>query len=150
MIKCNINETVSNVKDFFQHDFWHYMNQGGIHVNQLSSPQMDLAGSTHTNTNGVEKSLISDLSEAEQAIYRAETIAIALNNCSDLDNSKHQTILRSAYINELTDYQIEIKLSFSDYQLRREKKKACVEFAERLEFWCKRRNISDLPLLMSY
>ena len=119
MINCDVDTTVSNVKDFFKYDFWHYMNLGGIHVSQLSSPQMDLTGATHSNTNGVE-------------------------------NSKHQTILRSAYINELTDYQIEIKLSFSDYQLRREKKKACIEFAERLEFWCKRRNVNDLPLLMSY
>lgn len=150
MIKCNINETVSNVKDFFQHDFWHYMNRGGIHVSQLSSPQMSLTGTSHSNTNGIEKSLVDSLSEAEQATYRAETIAIALNNCSDLENSKHQTILRSTFINELTDYQIEIKLSMSDYQLRRNKKKACVEFAERLEFWRKRRNINDLPLLMSY
>ena len=149
MIKCDVETTVTNVKDFFKYDFWHYMNLGGIHVNQLSSPSLDLAGATHTNTNGVEKSLIADLSEAEQATYRAETIAIALNNCSDLENSKHQTILRSTFINKLTDYQIEIKLSMSDYQLRRNKKKACVEFAERLEFWCKRRNINDLPLLLS-
>lgn len=149
MIKCDIDTTVSNVKDFFKNDFWHYMNQGGIHVSQLSSPQLDLAGASHSNTNGVEKSLVGALSEAEQATYRAQTIAIALTNCSDLENSKHQTILRSTFINELTDYQIEIKLSMSDYQLRRNKKKACVEFAERLEFWCKRRNINDLPLLLS-
>ena len=149
MIKCDVETTVTNVKYFFKYDFWHYINLGGIHVNQLSSPQMSLTGTSHSNTNGVEKSLISDLSEAEQATYRAETIAIALNNCSDLENSKHQTILRSTFINELTDYQIEIKLSMSDYQLRRNKKQACVEFAERLEFWCKRRNINDLPLLLS-
>ncbi|MFR4967941.1 MAG: ArpU family phage packaging/lysis transcriptional regulator [Lactobacillus kalixensis] len=150
MQKCDTAKTVAHVKFFFENDFWHYINQGGAHITQLSSPQMDLAGGGHSNTNGTEKALISEMSRAEQARYTAETILLAVNDCTDYESSKHKTIIRNSYIDNVPDFQLEAMLGFSNYQVRKEKKQAAIEFAERLNFWKKYRNINDLPDLLYF
>ena len=66
-----------NVKKFLKDDFWHYINLGGIQYNQLSSPQLTFTPNTHSYTNGTEKRLIDDMSEAERSTYVATTIVIA-------------------------------------------------------------------------
>lgn len=146
--RCNEAATAVNVKRFFENDFWHYINQGGVHPSQLSSPQLSFTPGGHTNINGVEKSLIRDMSEAEKARYKAMVILIALSYCTDFQQSRHQSILRGMYLDQMTSAQIENNLNLSDYTFRKQSRKAAVEFAERLNFEEKVRGINDLPDLL--
>ena len=42
-------KTSAAAANFLHNDFWHYMNLGGIHPSQLSSPRLDLAPGGHSN-----------------------------------------------------------------------------------------------------
>ncbi|WP_131501288.1 ArpU family phage packaging/lysis transcriptional regulator [Lactobacillus crispatus] len=143
-------KTSAAVAIFLQNDFWHYMNLGGIHPSQLSSPQLTLAPGGHNNTNTTEKSLIGTMSKAERAQWIAETILLAINDCTDLNNRKHKSLIRDFYLEDLTNEEVKIRLNFSEYQIRREKPKALIEFAERLEYWKGRRKCTDqeIPRLL--
>lgn len=148
MGKCNEAETAAKVKEFFENEFWHLINQGGIHPNQLSSPQIDGMPANHSNINGVEKSLVGQIGKAEHARNKAIIVLTALDEMTDFENSKHQTLLRDVYIKKLSKTQVEVIVNFSDYQLRKELRAASVEFAEKLNFWKEYRNINDLPDLV--
>lgn len=141
--------TTGNVKDFFENDFWHYVQQGGIHPNQLSSPQLD-GISAHTNINGLESSMISQLDKAEHAQYIATTILIALFDCSDFEYQKRKTIMHRLFVKGMTQEQVRISLNFSQYQLKKQLAKGCIEFAERLNYWRIRRKATELPDLIAY
>lgn len=139
--------TTQNVKDFFEQDFWHYVQQGGIHPTQLSSPQLSDV-SAHSDLNGVEISIISQMSKADRDQYLATTILIALFDCSDFEYQKHRTILHKLFVKQMTQEQVAISLNFSPYQLRKQLVKGCIEFAERLNYWKVKRSANELPNLI--
>ena len=88
-----MKEETRDVNLFLTKDFWHYINLGGIHYNQLSSPQLTFTPNTHSYTNGTEKRLIDDMSEAERSTYVATTIIIAFKDCTDIEGQRHKSIL---------------------------------------------------------
>ena len=95
-----MKEETRDVNLFLKKDFWHYINLGGINYNQLSSPQLTFTPNTHSYTNGTEKRLIDDMSEAERSTYVATTIIIAFKDCTDIEGQRHKSILEDYYIKE--------------------------------------------------
>lgn len=136
-----------NVKKFLNEDFWHYINLGGINYNQLSSPQLTFTPNTHSYTNGTEKRLIDDMSEAERSTYVATTIIIAFKDCTDIEGQRHKSILEDYYIKELTNQAIAIRVNLSDWRYKKAKRRALKEFTERFNFWRIKRNCLELPVL---
>lgn len=136
-----------NVKKFLKDDFWHYINLGGIQYNQLSSPQLTFTPNTHSYTNGTEKRLIDDMSEAERSTYVATTIVIAFKDCTDIEGQRHKSILEDYYIKELTNQAIAIRVNLSDWKYKKAKIKALEEFTERFNFWRLKRDCPELPIL---
>ena len=136
-----------NVKKFLKDDFWHYINLGGIQYNQLSSPQLTFTPNTHSYTNGTEKRLIDDMSEAERSTYVATTIVIAFKDCTDIEGQRHKSILEDYYIKELTNQAVAIRYNLSDWQYKKAKRNALIEFTERFNFWRLKRDCPELPIL---
>ena len=136
-----------NVKKFLKEDLWHYINLGGIQYNQLSSPQLTFTLNTHSYTNGTEKRLIDDMSEAERSTYVATTIVIAFKDCTDIEGQRHKSILEDYYIKELTNQAIAIRVNLSDWKYKKAKRKALEEFTERFNFWRLKRDCPELPIL---
>ena len=136
-----------NVKKFLKEDLWHYINLGGIQYNQLSSPQLTFTPNTHSYTNGTEKHLIDDMSEAERSTYVAATIVIAFKDCTDIEGQRHKSILEDYYIKELTNQAIAIRVNLSDWKYKKAKRKALEEFTERFNFWRLKRDCPELPIL---
>ena len=136
-----------NVKKFLKEDFWHYINLGGINYNQLSSPQLTFTPNTHSYTNGTEKRLIDDMSEAERSTYVATTIVIAFKDCTDIEGQRHKSILEDYYIKELTNQAVAIRYNLSDWQYKKAKRNALIEFTERFNFWRLKRDCPELPIL---
>ena len=136
-----------NVKKFLKEDLWHYINSGGIQYNQLSSPQLTFTPNTHSYTNGTEKHLIDDMSEAERSTYAATTIVIAFKDCTDIEGQRHKSILEDYYIKELTNQAIAIRVNLSDWKYKKAKRKALEEFTERFNFWRLKRDCPELPIL---
>lgn len=149
MIKYDQQATINKARYFLTNDFMNWINQGGITVSQLSSPQFDGTPGGHTYTNTVEKALTNELSRAEHAEYVANTILLALHGCTDFESQKHKTILLNCYVKKMTTEQVKIKIGFSNKQYKRAKRDALFEFAERMDFWTQRRHLeSDLYTLM--
>lgn len=136
-----------NVKKFLKEELWHYINLGGIQYNQLSSPQLTFTPNTHSYTNGTEKHLIDDMSEAERSTYVATTIVIAFKDCTDIEGQRHKSILEDYYIKELTNQAIAIRVNLSDWKYKKAKRKALEEFTERFNFWRLKRDCPELPIL---
>lgn len=136
-----------NVKKFLKEGLWHYINLGGIQYNQLSSPQLTFTPNTHSYTNGTEKRLIDDMSEAERSTYVAATIVIAFKDCTDIEGQRHKSILEDYYIKELTNQAIAIRVNLSDWKYKKAKRKALEEFTERFNFWRLKRDCPELPIL---
>ncbi|CCI85475.1 hypothetical protein FC52_GL001282 [Lactobacillus pasteurii DSM 23907 = CRBIP 24.76] len=144
----NEKNTISNVKSFLTGDFWHYIQLGGIRPTTLKSANFDAIATNTSNVNGLEENVINTLDKADRAQYIAITILLALYDCSDFEYQKRKTILYSLYIQQLTQEQTAIKLSFSNYKLRQQLNQGCIEFAERLNYWRIKRNVSELPDLL--
>ena len=143
-----MKEETRDVNLFLKKDFWHYLNLGGINYNQLSSPQLTFTPNTHSYyTNGTEKRLIDDMSEAERSTYIATTIIIAFKDCTDIEGRRHKSILEDYYIKELTNQAVAIRYNLSDWQYKKAKRNALIEFTERFNFWRIRRNCLELPVL---
>ena len=142
-----MKEETRDVNLFLKKDFWHYINLGGINYNQLSSPQLTFTPNTHSYTNGTEKRLIDDMSEAERSTYVATTIIIAFKDCTDIEGQRHKSILEDYYIKELTNQAIAIRVNLSDWKYKKAKRRALKEFAERFNFWRIKRNCLELPVL---
>lgn len=142
-----MKEETRDVNLFLKKDFWHYINLGGINYNQLSSPQLTFIPNTHSYTNGTEKRLIDDMSEAERSTYVATTIIIAFKDCTDIEGQRHKSILEDYYIKELTNQAIAIRVNLSDWKYKKAKRRALKEFAERFNFWRIKRNCLELPVL---
>ncbi|WP_288290990.1 hypothetical protein [uncultured Lactobacillus sp.] len=140
-------EETRDVNLFLKKDFWHYLNLGGINYNQLSSPQLTFTPNTHSYTNGTEKRLIDDMSEAERSTYVATTIIIAFKDCTDIEGQRHKSILEDYYIKELTNQAIAIRVNLSDWKYKKAKRRALKEFTERFNFWRIKRNCLELPVL---
>ena len=142
-----MKEETRDVKLFLKKDFWHYLNLGGINYNQLSSPQLTFTPNTHSYTNGTEKRLIDDMSEAERSTYVATTIIIAFKDCTDIEGRRHKSILEDYYIKELTNQAVAIRYNLSDWQYKKAKRNALIEFTERFNFWRLKRECPELPIL---
>ncbi len=140
-------EETRDVNLFLKKDFWHYINLGGINYNQLSSPQLTFTPNTHSYTNGTEKRLIDDMSEAERSTYVATTIIIAFKDCTDIEGQRHKSILEDYYIKELTNQAIAIRVNLSDWKYKKAKRNALIEFTERFNFWRLKRDCPELPIL---
>lgn len=142
-----MKEETRDVNLFLKKDFWHYLNLGGINYNQLSSPQLTFTPNTHSYTNGTEKRLIDDMSEAERSTYIATTIIIAFKDCTDIEGRRHKSILEDYYIKELTNQAVAIRYNLSDWQYKKAKRNALIEFTERFNFWRLKRDCPELPVL---
>ncbi|WP_229265766.1 ArpU family phage packaging/lysis transcriptional regulator [Lactobacillus crispatus] len=142
-----MKEETRDVNLFLKKDFWHYLNLGGINYNQLSSPQLTFTPNTHSYTNGTEKRLIDDMSEAERSTYIATTIIIAFKDCTDIEGRRHKSILEDYYIKELTNQAVAIRYNLSDWQYKKAKRNALIEFAERFNFWRLKHDCPELPVL---
>lgn len=120
-------KTANKVRDFLDNDFQTYINRGGLHRTDLSSPQLDPAGGAHSGGNSAEDKMMRIFD------YRAKCAAIykAMMDCTE-GRYKHRTIMIDCYINELENWQVADKLGVSLRQFNNKKKAALCEFAERL------------------
>lgn len=142
-----MQEIKKDVRQFLRKDFWHYINLGGINYNQLSSPQLTFTPNTHSYTNGTEKRLIDDMSEAERSTYIATTIIIAFKDCTDIEGRRHKSILEDYYIKDLTNQAVAIRVNLTESQYKKAKRNALIEFTERFNFWRLKRDCPELPIL---
>lgn len=142
-----MQEIKKDVRQFLRKDFWHYINLGGINYNQLSSPQLTFTPNTHSYTNGTEKHLIDDMSEAERSTYIATTIIIAFKDCTDIEGRRHKSILEDYYIKDLTNQAVAIRVNLTESQYKKAKRNALIEFTERFNFWRLKRDCPELPIL---
>lgn len=97
--------TADNVREFLDNDFQTYVNRGGLHRFDLSSPQLDLAGGGHSGGNPAEDKMqhIFD--------YQAKTRAVqkAIMDCTE-GRYQHKTILVDCYLKELANWQVADKI----------------------------------------
>lgn len=137
-----------DVNKFLKKDFWGYMYQGGIHPGQLTGTSFDLAPAGHSNTNSTEKAYVDTMSKAERAQYLALTVLVAIKDCTDFEyHGKHRTILENYYIQNLNNYQTQVKVGMNDSEYKTAKKNALKEFISRYDYWRDARDCPELPPL---
>ena len=137
-----------DVNKFLKKDFWGYMYQGGIHPGQLTGTSFDLAPAGHSNTNSTEKAYVDTMSKAERAQYLALTVLVAIKDCTDFEyHGKHRTILENYYIQNLNNYQTQVKVGMNDSEYKTAKKNALKEFVQRYTHLRDARKCPELPEL---
>lgn len=135
------------VKDFLAHDFWSYINKGGMHPGELTGVQLSATPGGHSNVNTIENSYVETMNEAERARYLANTVLKAIQDCTNFEHTRHQDILNWYYIHGLKNQEVEIKVGLFGRTYKKEKNKALIEFVQRFNFWRSYRRCDELPLL---
>lgn len=133
-------ETASNVRGFLLNTFEKYLSYAGlnpsdlsvINASHLSSPKMDASGSSskggsnHTEDNFNRIVLATD---ACSAVYNA------IKNCQDSSKKPYRTILARRYLDGEESMRIQVALGYSSTSYDRLHRRACCEFADRIEYW---------------
>ena len=143
--KIDITKTAQNVKDFFEHDFDHYLNLSGKHRSDLSSPQMDITGITaHNGVNHQDESMAVNI-DADNCVLAVDH---TISSCSNSGDKPYGTILYLSYIKNISNYAIAQRLGYQTTRYYELKNRALVEFAERMELYRKRdhTSIEDLRI----
>lgn len=123
-------KTAQAVKEFFTNDFNHYLNLANKHLSDISSPTLDPNGVVvHDGRNHQDERLLININA--QACVQA--VDRAISSCSQPSH----TILYLKFIKQMTNDQIAERLICQRTRFNKLKNDACVEFAERLDYWKK-------------
>lgn len=132
--------TARNVRGFLLNTFEKYLRFAGLNPTDLSSiddshissPQMDasgassIGGANHTEDKFNRIMLATD---ACKAIYRA------IDNCQNSLKKPYRTILTRRYLEGEEGIRIQTALGYSSTSYDRLHRRACCEFADRIEYW---------------
>ena len=123
--------TAQKVRDFFKYNFEHYLIRAGYHRIDLSSPQLDPTGIMSHSGNSAEAKMatIFEAQDKCQAVYHA------IDQCADSSKQPFRTILKSLYIDELSDWQVAAKVQYSDSRYGDLKRYALCQFADTIDTW---------------
>lgn len=133
--KIDKTKTVQAVKDFFADDFNHYLNLANKHLSDISSPTLDPNGiGGHDGQNHQDESIAVNL-DAQACVAAVDH---TISNCS----YPNSIILYMYFIKRMSNDTIGKRLGYQSTRLNEMKNEACVEFAERLDFWRKKDNSS--------
>lgn len=128
--KLNKIATAQKVKDFFADDFKHYLNLANRHLSDISSPTLDATGITvHDGANHADERMAVNL-DAQLCVAAVDH---AISSCSYPNN----IILYLSFIQKKTNDEIGARLGYQSTRFNEIKSEACVEFAERIEYWRK-------------
>ena len=119
------NETAKNARKFLSKGINKYLYKAGMHRNQLKSPTLNLAGSGSSGGNHADDKIINGM----EASRMCRCIKDTLDNCEPLTYQ----IISAVYLDDLKDWQMADKLSYSPSQYQNIKRTALCEFAERFE-----------------
>lgn len=137
--KIDKAKTTQSVKDFFTDDFGHYLNLANKHLNDIASPTLDpsFVGG-HDGRNHQDERVAINL-DAQACV---EAVDHTISSCS----YPSSIILYLWFIQKMSNDKISKRLFCQKTKLNELKNDACVEFAERLEFWRKkdRASLNDL------
>ncbi|RMC46526.1 ArpU family phage packaging/lysis transcriptional regulator [Lactobacillus sp. ESL0230] len=141
--KLDKAKTAQAVKNFFTEDFGHYLNLANKHLSDISSPTLDpnnVGG--HDGRNHQDERIVVNLDA--QACVRA--VNHALSSC----NYSSGIILYLFFIKKMPDTKIAERLGYQSARYYQLKNNACVEFAERLDYWRKKdsASIDDLRVFL--
>ena len=76
------------------------------------------------------------------------TVLVAIKDCTDFEyHGKHRTILENYYIQNLNNYQTQVKVGMNDSEYKTAKKNALKEFISRYDYWRDARDCPELPPL---
>ena len=130
-IDIDQKKTAQKVRNFFKYNFEHYLIRAGYHRTDLSSPQLDPTGIMSHGGNSAENKMASifDAQDKCQAVYHA------IEKCADSSKQPFRTILKSLYIEELTDWQVAAKVQYSDSRYSDLKRYALCQFADTIDTW---------------
>ena len=123
--------TAGRVRNFFKYNFTKYLIKAGYHRTDLSSPQLDLTGVASHGKNSAEMKMaaIFEAQDKCKAIYKA------IDHCSDSSRQPFRTILKSLYIDGLEDWQVALKVQYSDSRYSDLKRYALCQFADTIDTW---------------
>lgn len=141
-------ETARNVKGFLLNTFEKYLRYAGlnprdlssINESHLSSPRMDASGaSSRGGSNHTEDSFnrIMLATDACEAVYQT------ILNCQNSSRRPYRTILERRYLDGDENMRIQAALGYSSTNYDRLHRRACCEFADRIEYWKERYKIDD-------
>ena len=147
-LQPNLKATAKRVDKFLTIDFQRYLNQAGLHRNQLTSPQLSFApGSTHRNS--VEKNFIAeaqdDIEIADPARRVCAAIYRTMDNCTDTSLKPYRRVLIGTYIDQLRIVDVATAVNLSTRSIDTKKINAQCEFADRLLYWKKYFGAEELP-----
>lgn len=121
-------KTAKAVKDFFAEDFNHYLNLANKHLSDISSPTLDPSNiGGHDGRNHQDERMVVNLDA--QACVRA--VDHAISSC----NYSSGIIIYLYFIKHWPNDKISEKLGYQNTRFNEMKTQACVEFAERLNYW---------------
>ena len=123
--------TAQKVRDFFKYNFEHYLIRAGYHRTDLSSPQLDPTGIMSHSGNSAEAKMatIFEAQDKCQAVYHA------IDQCADSWRCVEETVLKSLYIDGLEDWQVALKVQYSDSRYSDLKRYALCQFADTIDTW---------------
>lgn len=124
-------KTFEAVKDFFKEDFQKYLNYSGKHRTDLSSPILDPTGVTAHGVNHQENRMVIN-ADAARCV---EAVNDTIIDCTNTPEHPYATILFLSFIRHFTDEKASIRVSLSSTTYGRFKKSACIEFAQRIDYW---------------
>ncbi|RMC46567.1 ArpU family phage packaging/lysis transcriptional regulator [Lactobacillus sp. ESL0230] len=142
--KLDKAKTAQAVKDFFTEDFGHYLNLANKHLSDISSPTLDpnnVGG--HDGLNHQDERMTANL-DAQTCVLAVDH---TISSCSHISG----TILYLYFIKHWSNDRIRSKLGYQSTRFNEVKNDACVEFAERFDFWRKEdgSSIEDLQVFES-
>lgn len=132
--------TSKKVRAFFKYTFSDYLIKAGYHRTDLSSPQLDPTGVAVHGKNSAENKMVHilDMQDRCKAVYQA------IDHCADSTKQPFRTILKALYIDELEDWQVAVKVQYSDSRYTDLKRYALCQFADTIETWKTLYNV-DIP-----
>lgn len=124
-------KTAQAVKDFFADDFNHCLNLANKHLSDISSPTLDPNNvGSHDVLNHQDERMAINL-DAQACVLAVDH---TINSCSYPNN----IILYLSFIKNMSNEKLCERLFCQSTKLNQLKNDACVEFAERLEYWRKK------------
>jgi len=147
--------TANEVRKFLKFRFDKYLDYAGLNSadlsaideSHLSSPKMDASGvSSHGGVNHMEQALIR-ITVAENVCY---VVYKTIKSCRQEDKKPYRKILEEAYLNHTDDLRIQAMISYSSTRYDILKRRALLEFADRVWVYKVKRHLDDEDIPVFY
>lgn len=147
--------TANEVRKFLKFRFDKYLDYAGLNSadlsaideSHLSSPKMDASGvSSHGGVNHMEQALIR-ITVAENVCY---VVYKTIKSCRQEDKKPYRKILEEAYLNHTDDLRIQAMIGYSSTRYDILKRRALLEFADRVWVYKVKRHLDDDDIPMFY